>query len=452
MSQKLFNDFNAVSAKQWKQKIQFDLQGEDYNDALVWKTNEDILVKPFYHADDFKTPPPLHNTKASEWKIGQNIFVADTKKSNLNAITAIENGAESIAFTIASDEVLITELLQNIDLNLVEIHLNLKFSSEAYLKSIPLNTNVFVHTDIINNLAETGNWYKNLNHDFSSFLNSYTYINSITVNSTLYQNSGANMVQQLAYALAHANEYINQLEIAGKNLTHIIPNFKVAIGSNYFFEIAKLKALRLLWDSLAKAYNIKSKCNIIAIPTKRNKTLLDKENNITRTTTECMSAILGGANTIFNLPFDAIYKKTNAFSTQIARNQLLILKHESYFNKVNNPTDGAYYIETITQQLAEKALDLFKNIEKNGGFLKQLKTGTIQRKIKESALKEEQQFKNNQLIIVGTNKYEANEHNIKNNIEIYPFVKTKPRKTLIEPIIEKRITENFEKSRLNYEN
>ena len=170
-----------------------------------------------------------------------------------------------------------------------------------------------------------------------------------------------------------------------------------------------------------------------------------------RTTTECMSAILGGANSITNLAYDAIYHKDNEFASRIARNQLLILKKESYFDKVNNPADGSYYLETLTEELASKALDLFKDIESNGGFLKQLKEGIIQRKIKESAQKEQAQFDAKDLILLGTNKHANTQDKMKDDLELYPFVKTNKRKTLIEPIIEKRLAETSEQKRLKTE-
>jgi len=165
-----------------------------------------------------------------------------------------------------------------------------------------------------------------------------------------------------------------------------------------------------------------------------------------------MSAILGGANTIFNLPYDALYHKDNEFGDRIARNQLLILKNESYFNKVNNPSDGSYYIESLTNQLAEKALVLFKDIEANGGFLKQLKDGIIKRKIEESAEKEQKLFDEGKEILLGSNKYPNKNDMMKNDLELYPFVKIKPRKTLISPIIEKRLAEKIEQERLKTEN
>lgn len=459
MNSGLFDEFDSVSAKQWKQKIQFDLNGADYNETLIWKTNEDISVKPFYNSEDLKKLPEVSNTKATAWQICQTIFVANLEKSNKKAIKAMERGAESIKFIIPNQDVSITNLLEN--LNNIPIFFEFQFLSESYIEKFIIasksaenkENKIYIQTDIIGNLAKTGNWFNNLNDDFSKFKSIIKHTKSFYIDTSLYQNAGANMVQQLAYALVHANEYLNAIEnnITTETKQSFKVLFNVSVGSNYFFEIAKLRALRLLWNTLASEYNINPECHIIATPTKRNKTIYDYNTNLLRTTSECMSTILGGANTICNLPYDAIYKKANAFSERMARNQLLILKHESYFDKVNNPSDGAYYIETLTHQLAEKALVLFKDIERNGGFLKQLKEGTIQRKIKESALKEQQQFDSGENILIGLNKYPNPNDSMKHEMELYPFVKINQRKTLIEPIIERRLAETLEQIRLKKE-
>jgi methylmalonyl-CoA mutase len=164
-----------------------------------------------------------------------------------------------------------------------------------------------------------------------------------------------------------------------------------------------------------------------------------------------MSAILGGADAVANLAYDAIYHKDNEFGDRISRNQLLVLKHESYFDKVNNPADGAYYIEALTVELAEKALELFKDIEKNGGLISQLIDGTIQRKINESAQKEQELFDSGKEVLLGTNKYPNKNDQMKNDLELYPFVKQNARKTLITPIIKKRLAEKLEQERLSQE-
>ena len=460
MNDGLFDAFDAVSAKQWKQLIQFELQGADYNEILIWKTNEGVLVKPFYTSEDLKTLPEISNTKATSWHICQTIYVADAKRSNSKALNAIKNGAESIKFIIPSENISLVDLLRN--LTQVPIYLELQFLSEAFmqdLKTISAKAEVVIQTDIIGNLARNGNWHNSINDDFLKFLNIVSFTKSFDVDASLYQNAGANMVQQLAYAMAHATEYLDKISDDEALYALFKENkigkssviFNVSIGSNYFFEIAKLRALRLLWRSIANTYHINPECFIIATPSRRNKTIYEVNTNLLRTTTECMSAILGGANTICNILFDTVYKKSSAFSERMARNQLLILKHESWFNKVNNPSDGSYYIETLTTQLAEKALLLFKDIEMNGGFLKQLKEGTIQRKIKESATKEQKQFETGEIVLLGTNNYPNTNETMKDALELYPFVKTKPRKTLIEPIIERRLAEKMEQDRLKLE-
>ncbi|WP_456440705.1 methylmalonyl-CoA mutase subunit beta [Psychroserpens sp.] len=457
MSKPLFKQFPEVSSKEWKQKIQVDLKGADYNDTLIWQTTEGIDVKPFYHKDEFDQLPDVSASKVTEFKICQTIFVANVSKSNTKALDTISRGAEAIKFIIPTEDVSIEKLLQNIDLLKVTIYFELQFLSPEYVKKKytfkKLNTSVFINTDIIGKLASSGNWFSNLKDDHKLFESIATYNKTISVNVSLYQNAGASIIQQLGYALAHANEYLNHfdetLDADSKEQLNVI--FNVSVGTNYFFEIAKLRALRNLWASLATEYGVNTECHIFATPSKRNKTIYDYNTNMLRTTTECMSAVLGGANTVNNLVYDAVYHKDNEFSERIARNQLLILKHESYFNIVNNPADGAYYIESLTSQISEKALELFKDIEANGGFLNQLKEGTIQRKIKESAEKEQTQFNEGKLVLLGTNKHPNKEDTMHHEIELYPFLKTNPVKTLIKPILQNRISNTLDYKRLEEE-
>ncbi|MEO8517272.1 MAG: methylmalonyl-CoA mutase subunit beta [Flavobacterium sp.] len=452
MSQNLFTDFDPVSSKQWKQQIQFELKGADYNETLVWETPEGIKVKPFYHKDEAVKPFEI-GTEVSHFKIVQNIFVFDVEKSIRKANDSIARGAESIRFTIENEEIDITKLLSEIDFNTIPVYLNLKFLSADFIKKINTialskKTLIYCLIDPIHQLATDGNWFDT--KDNFEILNALSTevknVSFINVNATLYQNAGANIVQQLAYTLAHTNEYFNRIENIQQPIT-----IEIAVGTNYFFEIAKLRALRLLFHTLAKEYNHDFDCHIIASPTKRNKTLYDYNVNMLRTTTECMSAILGGANAIANLAYDALYHKDNEFGDRISRNQLLVLKKESYFDIVNNPADGTYYIESLTSQLAEKALLLFKEIEANGGLVKQLKEGVIQKKIQESASKEQELFDSGKEILLGTNKYPNKNDRMSHDLELFPFVKIKPRKTLITPIIEKRLAEKLEQERLETE-
>ena len=448
---KLFNEFEPVSSKQWKQQIQFELKGADYNDTLIWNAPEDIQVKPFYHVDE-ATQPVQVNTKATEFKIGQSIFVHDLDKSIARAIDSCKRGAESLYFIIEDEQTDVVKLLENLPLDSVAIHFHLPFISIDFVNKInsiakSKNAKIYLNLDPIGHLAKEGNWFTTAEKDNFETLNLLSPdCATISIDGSLYQNAGANMVQQIAYTLSHANEYFNRIAHINQPIV-----LRVAVGTNYFFEIAKLRALRLLFNTIAKEYNHTHDCHLLVTPTKRNKTIYDYNVNMLRTTTECMSAIFGGGDTIVNLPYDAIYHKDNEFGDRISRNQLLILKKESYFDKVDNPADGSYYIESLTQQLAEKALALFKDIEANGGFLKQLNDGTIKRKIQESADHEQKLFDEGKEILLGTNKYPNKNDKMKHDLELFPFVKIKPRKTLITPIIEKRLAEQTEQERLSTE-
>ena len=454
MATNLFDDFNPISSKQWKQKIQFELDGADYNQTVIWNSPEDIQVKPFYHTDEF-TKAATVKTQVSDFKICQNIFVYDIDKSIQRAINTLERGAESLRFTIEDKTIDVQKLLETLPLENRIVYFNLNFISIDFVKlldqiSIQKKATFYCNIDPIGQLAREGNWFstadKNNFETLEKISKATANISFLSIDSGLYQNAGATITQQIAYSLAHANEYLNRFPNTLKPIV-----FEVSVGTNYFFEIAKLRALRMLFKLIAAEYNPDLECHLVVTPTKRNKTIYDYNVNMLRTTTECMSAILGGADAVANLPYDSLYHKDNEFGDRIARNQLLVLKHESYFDKVDNPADGSYYIESLTMQLAEKSLTLFKDIEANGGFLKLLNDGTIKKKIQESAAKEQELFDSKKEILLGTNKHPNKEDKMKHDLELFPFVKIKPRKTLITPLIEKRLAEKLEQERLELE-
>lgn len=472
MSEPLFQDFPKISAKEWKQKIQADLKGADYNETLIYQSNDGIDVKPFYHQDLMEKSVMPKNPP--HWNICEKIYVASEKPSLEKIKNVLLRGAESLWLIIPETSrkkidliSILKEILSNNREKNVPVFVEFNgFLSEAYISKInqflgDKKHQVSFGIDIVGNLARSGNWYKNLQSDheiLEKLFAENTASSLLSVDVSLYQNAGANIPQQIAYAISHANEYFNHF--LHRNVTpsavegSFSITFKTAIGSNYFFEIAKLKALRLVFAAVASEYGFSKEMEILAFPTKRNKTLYDYNVNMLRTTTECMAAVLGGADSVCNAAYDEIYHKENEFGNRIARNQLLILKNESYFDPETsgeNPAEGSYYLETLTNQFAEKALGIFKNIEKSGGFLTQLKNGTIQRKIKESAEKEQADFDNGNRILVGTNKYEHAEDRMKNDLELYPFLKQKPRKTLIQPILERRLAESLEQERLEKE-
>lgn len=449
MENYLFKEFEEVSPQAWKNKIQADLKGADYNETLLWKTNEGITVKPFYTKED-RTHQQIQLPE-NGFNICQSILVDDEIEANTIALDTISRGANSIEFII-SKPFNYQELLKNIDFPNQPIYFKFQFLSSEFCKELAEyinHKNYYFNIDIIGHLASSGNWYKNLATDHKEIEQiTKSSRNSIAVNASIYQNAGANTIQQLAYALAHANEYLNHF---GKEISQKI-HFNFSIGSNYFFEIAKLRAFRILWSALLKEYAAEdSTTHIFAQPSTRNKTLYDYNVNMLRTTSECMSGILGGVNTISNSAYDKIFHTPNEFGERISRNQLLILQQEAELSQAQHIADGSYYIESLTEQLAQQALLVFKQIEKGGGFLKQLKDGVIQKKIAEAANKEQEQFNNGTLVLLGTNKIQNEQDRMKNELQVASFVEMRNKKTLIQPIIQKRLAEKLEQERLRNE-
>ena len=453
MSDYLFNAFSPISNKEWRNKIQMDLKGEDYS-SLLTDINEGITIKPFYDGEGAKR---LNiPDKTSGFKICQSIFINNLEKAIKIAIDSIRQGAECIKFVANQKfdiDLLYSKLGKVCSENLIDIYFELQFlDDEFYSRLISSNPHgkLFLNVDIIGNLCETGNWYENKSNDHQKLdhiLRNYNNEGAIIgVNVSLYQNAGSNSVQEVAYALAHANEYLNHYR---ERVGHSI-NFNFSVGGNYFVEIAKFRAFRYLWKLIVEKYSLDIKANIFAEPSRRNKSIYDFNNNMIRTTTECMSAILGGSDVINNLAFDSVFHRKNKFGERIARNQLLILKNESNL-KNDSAIRGTYFIEELSIDIAKRALEIFKSIEKSGGFIKQLYAGTIQAKINENAKKEMKQFEDCDLVLVGVNKYINKGEQMKRNIELYPFLKRNKKETVIRPISRRRIADNQEMEKLNKE-
>ncbi|QTY27375.1 methylmalonyl-CoA mutase family protein [Flavobacterium sp. CS20] len=431
MPKQLFEEFKLVSEKTWKQKIQADLKGKDYNQTMLTSTDEGIDIKPFYHQDSHQK---LNIPSPQQWLITE-------KTDDLENLDQFKSkGAE--AFWIKSDQ--LPENISNLNLPLIlEIDQPEQFNFES-------RKNLIYKFDPIHHLAQTGNWLKSQDKDFSLLQNFVEKSSSLNIDSRLYHNSGANITQQLAYSIAHLNSYFKALDFSEIQTLKLY--IFCGIGPNYFFEIAKLKALRVLVNSICKYKNIKYKLKIISEPGQHHMSIYDYNVNLLRTTTECMSAILGGSDLVCNTTYDKIFKNNNEFSQRIARNQLLILKNESYFDKVSNPSDGSYYVDYLTNALSEKALELFKSIEKSNGFIQQLFDGKIQEKIDQQFSKSLEQFKNKKLKLVGVNVFENEDDKMKEQLEKNIFPTKHKRKTLLKPITKRRIAEQLEQQRLSQEN
>ena len=450
----LLADFPTVSTQQWMDKITADLKGADFNKRLVWKTNEGFNVMPFYRAEDienFKSTevvpgkfPYVRGTKADNvWFIRQDIVVTDAKEANAKALDVLCKGATSLGFKLSKKDLspeYIATLLQNIQADCVELNFTICTKRSAdlatiltdYFKSKEYNLTQLhgsINWDGMNAMLLRGKDFEKeelvslAKATFEAALG-LPFYRVIGVNATTLSNAGAFLAQELGYALAWGNEYLSALIEAGCEPSIVAKNikFNFGVGGNYFMEIAKFRAAKLLWANIVDAYQMKclkvgcqhtvdgickcaAKMRIHAQTTEFNKTTFDANVNMLRTQTEAMSATLGGVNSLTVLPYDSTYKKADEFSERIARNQQLLLKEECHFDKVADPAAGSYYIETLTNEIAAQAWKIFLEVEDNGGFFTAIKAGTVQKAVKATATSRLKSVSSRREVLLGTNQF-----------------------------------------------
>ena len=465
-----------MTTEQWEAVIQKDLKGADYNKKLVWKTAEGFPVKPYYRAEDLKNIswigvmpdqfPYVRGNKALEnhWLVRQDILVTDVKEANAKALDAIKRGATSIGFKLEYDKaynpIEISTLLNGIDQKTVEINL---FNNKYHLPLLEMLSKVpgikgSLNYDPLMRYLRRGVWYVTENTDMElAYIMVKAEIpgfHTIGVNSHVLTNAGATIVQEMAVSLAIGVEYLDRLTEKGLTIDEIAPKmrFNLAVGQNYFMEMAKMRAYRMLWADIVKAYGGKeenAKMHIHACNAKLGMSLYDAYVNMLRSTTGTMSAVLGGVDSFCVTPFDAIFEKPTDFADRIARNQQLILKEESHFDKVADPAAGSYYIENLTDSLAKAAWNLFLQIQDEGGYLAAVRKGSIQAFIKESATKKFSNVATRRETILGTNQFPNFTETMKFTPEAWVFEADDRRAedAEVETIVTFRAAQQFEKLR-----
>lgn len=440
---RLFQEFPPVSREQWEAVIKEDLKGADYDKKLVWKTNEGVAVQPYYRAEDVTQLGYLdalpgefpyargQKINKNQWYIRQDIEVKNFASANTKAIEIIKKGATSIGFMLDCDHELqvsdVQTLLKGIDLTQIELNVTAGPQSQKFLtflneyiqskKIDPSKVEGSLGFDPFGYVTVYGNFCKSLEYSMnfcSALINlakPLPKFRVIAIKGYIFHNSGATAVEELAFSLAHGVEYISQLEKLGLGAEEVAGKlkFNFAVGSNYFMEIAKVRAARILWANILKSFGVKSTevqiMRIHSVTSDWNKTVYDTHVNLLRTTTEAMAAVLGGTDSLTVKPFDFMLEKENPFSERIARNQQLVIKEEAYFDRVVDPASGSYYIETLTNSLAEAAWALFVETEEKGGYLEAFKKSFIQQKVNESARKRDTDIVNRRETILGTNQY-----------------------------------------------
>lgn len=426
----LFDDFKEVSHQQWYDKIFADLKGADYNEALVWNSIEGIAVQPFYNQEDLTSNISKNydlSSTSNNLEIKAQVTITSIDEANVKALYLLSKGANSIQFNgKISSQTDFDNLLKGIDIEIITIHFynatpKLTFdllSSACKKRQIDVNKlNGSISFDSLGELLTTGNWNVDEKTDFEELfqINSISSkLKTITINGLNFNNAGATSIQELAYSFSQAIEYLNYLTENELDI-HVLATkiqFNFGISSNYFFEIAKIRAAKILWKLILQEYHVTNQeIYIHSTTSKTNYATFDAHNNILRATTEAMSAVIGGSNSITVIPFNVNYENTSDFSERIAINIQHILKEESFLDKVSDAANGAYYIESLTDGMVEKSLQLFKEIEQKEGFLNNIKNGFIQESIHEVAKLKQQEYITGKRTLLGVNKHQNKSEN-----------------------------------------
>ena len=451
---KLFSEFPPVSTEKWEEVINKDLKGADYEKKLVWKTIEGFKVKPYYRAEDLENieylnsnPDQFPFTRGKHvdnntWDIRQDIREHDVVKANTYALDALKRGATALGFCtkeIETEEQM-AALLKDIYLPAVTIHFNcakkhidtLKLFV-AVAKKNGFDTKVLngsINFDIYSYALKHGRFWGGEEKDLDEAAELVRYANEnlpafrvLAVGGKMLADAGSNIVQELGFSLAAANELMAKLTDRGIAVDTVAKKiiFNFSIGGNYFMEIAKIRAARLLWSKIVEQYHPADmdacKAFINSTTLTWNKSIFDPYVNMLRTTTETMSAAIAGADSISTTPFDVTFKEADDFSYRIARNQQLLLKEESYLDKIVDPAAGSYYIENITDSIAQYAWQNFLTIEEKGGYAKALREGYVQDEVAKTAQQRDMEIATRRTTIIGTNQYPNLTETMKAKIE-----------------------------------
>lgn len=486
-NKKPFTEFPPVSTKEWEAKIIEDLKGANYEKKLIWKTDEGISVKPYYRAEHISHLPHLgampgnypfvrgNKVKDNSWEIRECVDVSNLKDANRIAVHALAKGSTSLSLDV-SEVVSVADLaglLQNIPLAGTDIHY---FGSRNYqellshliehCEKINFNPTLLRGSfdfDPISYVLLNGDFYHNESSGFNQAYNLLQRGNIvapklrlISINGHYFHNAGANITQELAFAMASASEYLAFLTEKGLKTDDITPhfNFILSSGSTYFMEIAKFRAARLLWARIVEQYKPEKPESMMsyiqAITSSWKMTVYDSYVNMLRTTTGAMAAAIAGVDSITVNPFDAPFKDASEFSRRMARNQQILLREESYLDKVIDPSAGSYYIEQLTNSIASHAWDLFVKVEQMGGMIQAVKQGFVQDEVEKSALQCQQDLAKRRLVMLGTNQHPNLDECMLENIqeELLNENDLQKTKTKYKTLTLGRATEAFEDLRL----
>ena len=432
MKNQLFNDFNSHSNEGWQRQVINDLKGKGFDETLNFIIEENFKIKPYFDSVDLNKIPLnfIQHTQiqgvAKSWNYREIIKYKSEKDTNLLVINLLEIGVNAFSVDFSGffeKEFEVKKLLRNIKISDTTFFFKVENAALNLVKELQIIAPYHWKGGIDNDLL--GRYFKTGNYDINQWIEmgeiirivqNFSSFKTLIINSHVFHNSGANVAQELAYTLASAIETIDRISEQNVGLPEIVQKieFSISVGTNYFVEIAKIRALKFLWTKiLMQGYGLKEQnipvISIHCVTSSFYNAAITPHTNMLRATTEAMSAIIGGCSALSVRAYDETFQELDEFSRRISRNISTILKEESYFDKVIDPSAGSYFIENLTFQIAEEAFALLQKVENQGGIVEAFKKNYIQNEIKRNFEAKQDSLLKNESIMIGVNKFRHDE-------------------------------------------
>ena len=464
MKNQLFSEFISHTNNDWKQQVIKDLKGKSFDQNLTWIIDENIQIKSYFNADEV-AELPIKSMQQSQyqrftktWSNREIIKYKSEKDTNSLIVSVLEAGAESFLIDFSGVfelEFEINKLLRNIKISDTPFFFKVENNALNLVNALqiiaPYHWKGGIDNDILGRYFSTGNYDKTQWETMSKILGivqNFTNFKMLIINGNVFHNSGANIGQELAFTLSSAIEVLDKMTQQNISLPIIIQKleFSISVGTNYFAEIAKIRALKFLWRKiLVEGYGLDEKeIPIIAIHCTTSSfynSSISPHTNMLRATTEAMSAVIGGCDALSIRTYDETFQESDEFSRRVSRNISTILKEESYFDKVIDPSAGSYFIENLTFEIAENAFKLLQEVENKGGIVEAFKQNFIQNEIKRNFELKQNELLSNEKVMVGVNKFKDNEIPLNERLE-----KVSPKSALgFDLLTNLRLSSTFEK-------
>ena len=420
----LFTAFAPVSKARWQEQVIKDLKGKDIS-SLRWRTEEGLSIDPYYTAEDLGRLPlraiqsaQQQISTARHWQNREWIVFSDEKTSRQQALDALQKGADALLLDLSQAdvaEVSFSRLLDGIRLTDTPVTFRCRRQSEkvetALRKMSAYHLKGSIDDDRLAWWMLDGQPMKDWSPlaDQLRRTQEWPSFRPLTVNSHHFHEAGAHAAQELAFTLASAVTYLDKLTDEGLDVGQVVQGmeFSISVGTSYLMEIAKVRALRYLFDKIIESYGLTEKRPIF-IHTRTSRFYLaatEPYTNLLRLTTEAMAAVVGGCDALTVIPYDSATAVSSEFSQRISRNLSTILKEEVYLDKVSDPAAGSNYLENLTHELAGQAWQIFLEVEARGGLMPAFEQGWIQQEIEKSFLNQVAQLRDGKKTMVGVNKY-----------------------------------------------